>query len=54
MMARATNTGTLKRKQNRKRNLISQCSRCSSAQRNRDKLIRQHFIGLRLMPQWEK
>jgi hypothetical protein len=48
-MTRATNTGTLKRKEKRKR-LLPQCSRCSSAQRNGDKSFRQPFIGLRLMP----
>jgi hypothetical protein len=54
MMAGATNTGTLKRKEKREKRLLPLCSRHSSAQRNRDKLSKQPFIGLRLMSQWEK
>jgi hypothetical protein len=44
-MARAINTETLKKKR-----LFPQCSRCSSAWRNGDKLPKQTYIGLRLMP----
>jgi hypothetical protein len=53
MMARATNTGTIKRKEREKR-LLPHCSRCSSAWRSGDKSSRHPTLAIGSYPQWDK